>query len=237
LLQIFDDLQQLSRGTAELICDACQRNISEKGNFTLVLSGGETPRTMYEMLAGNFFRNLIDWKRVKIFFGDERYVPHDDVRSNFRMVNETLLNHVPVPRENIFPVPTGSTPEQDALAYEEMLKKNFSTPFPQFDLILLGLGENGHTASLFPNTNILNEETRWVKEVFVEEQKSFRITLTAPAINASKQIVFLVSGKNKSQTLHDVLNGKQDPQKLPAQLIQGEIIWMADRSAGELLIE
>src|SRR6185503_16968169 len=100
-----------------------------------------------------------------------------------------------------------------------------------------GLGENGHTASLFPHTNILNEKTRWVKEVFVEEEKSFRITRTVPAINASKQIVFLVSGKNKAQTLYDVLNQKQDPQKLPAQLIQGEIIWMLDRDAGELMIK
>src|SRR5438046_8486007 len=111
MLQVFDDLQQLSRAAAQLICDCSKKNISEKGNFSLVLSGGETPRATYQLLTEKFFRDTIDWKNVKIFFGDERYVPHDDVRSNFRMVNETLLHHVQIPRENIFPVPTDSTPE------------------------------------------------------------------------------------------------------------------------------
>jgi 6-phosphogluconolactonase len=237
MLQVFDDLQQLSRAAAQLIYDSSKKNISENGSFSLVLSGGESPRTTYQILTEKFFRDTIDWKNMKIFFGDERYVPHDDVRSNFRMVNEKLLLHVPIPGENIFPIPTDSTPERDAVNYEAALKKNFFTPFPQFDLILLGLGENGHTASLFPSSSVLSEQTRWVKEVFVEEQKEFRITLTVPAINASKQIVVLVSGKNKSQTLYDVLKGKQNPRELPAQLIQGEIIWMVDRDAAKLLIE
>src|ERR1043165_2813523 len=233
MIRIFDDLQQLSRATAQLICDHAKKNISEQGSFSIVLSGGETPRTTYSMLTEIFFSDQIDWDRVKIFFGDERYVPQNDARSNFKMVNETLLRHVPIPNENIFPIPADSTPEEDAMKYEEILKKNFSTPFPQFDFMLLGLGENGHTASLFPHTNVLHEKTRWVKEVFIEEQKSFRITLTVPPINSSKQIVFLVAGKNKAQTLYNVLNGSRNPDQLPAQLIRGEIIWMVDREAGK----
>src|SRR5437773_578184 len=113
MLRVFDDLQQLSFAAAQLICDASKKNILEKGNFSLVLSGGETPRTTYQLLTENFFKDSIDLKRVKIFFSDERYVSHDDARSNFRMVNETLLHHVPLPRENIFPIPTDSTPEKD----------------------------------------------------------------------------------------------------------------------------
>jgi 6-phosphogluconolactonase len=237
MIRIFDDLQQLSYAAAEFICEASKKNISEKGSFSIVLSGGQTPRTTYEMLAGKFFRDQVDWKRVKIFFSDERYVSYDDERSNFKMVNETLLQHVLIPAENIFPIPTNSSPAEDALEYETTLRKNFLMPFPDFDFALLGMGENGHTASLFPYTDVLQEKTKWVKEVFVKELKKFRITLTAPAINASKQIVFLVSGQGKSQTLYRVLKERKNAQELPAQLIRGDITWMTDREAASLLIE
>ena len=235
MIKIFDDLLQLSRATSQLICDPSQKNIAEKGSFSLLLSGGETPRTTYELLSGNEFRSLIDWERVRIFFGDERYVPHKDKESNFRMVSETLLHHVPLPPENIFPISTDSTPKKDALKYEAVLKKNFPNSFPHFDLTLLGLGEDGHTASLFPHTPVLNEQSRWVKKVYLEDQKIYRITLTPPPINASRQIVFLVSGKKKSSILHKVLQGKKNPEELPAQLIQGNITWMVDREAAILL--
>lgn len=235
MLQIFENLSELSRAAAQFICDASKKNISEKGNFSLVLSGGETPRTTYALLAEEFFKEQIEWNRVKLFFGDERCVPENDAKSNYRMVNEVLLQHVSIPRENIFPIPTNYTPEGDAMKYEETLKENFPTPFPEFDFIFLGLGENGHTASLFPYTNILNEKIRWVKEVYVEEQKSFRISLTAPAINSAKEKVFLVSGKNKAKTLSDVLKGEHIPEKFPVQLIEGNIIWMVDGEAGGLL--
>src|SRR4026207_1988206 len=177
MIRIFDDLLQLSHASAQLISDAAQKCISEKRNFSLVLSGGETPRTTYELLAGNEFRSLIDWEKVKIFFADERYVSHKDKESNFRMVSETLLHHVPLPPQNIFPINTDSTPKKDAVKYEEVLKKNFPSSFPHFDLVLLGLGEDGHTASLFPDTSVLHEQSRWVKKVYLEEQKSSRITL------------------------------------------------------------
>jgi 6-phosphogluconolactonase len=235
MIRIFDNLQQLSHASAQLICDAAQKSISEKGNFSLVLSGGETPRTTYELLAGNEFRSLIDWDRVKIFFGDERYVPHTDKESNFRMASETLLHHVPLPQQNIFPIATDSTPKKDALKYEEVLKKNFPHSFPHFDLVLLGLGEDGHTASLFPHTSVLHEHSRWVKKVYDEDQKSYRITLTPPPINAAAQIMFLVSGKKKSRVLYQVLKGKKNPDELPAQLIRGNIIWMLEQEAARLL--
>jgi len=235
MIRIFDDLLQLSRASAQLISDASQKSISEKGNFSLVLSGGDTPRMTYELLAGNEFRSLIDWERVKIFFGDERYVPHTDKQSNFRMVSETLLHHIPIPPQNIFPIGTNATPKKDALRYEAILKKNFPHSFPQFDLVLLGLGEDGHTASLFPHTPVLHEQIRWVKEVYLEVQKKFRITLTTPPINASRQIMFLVSGEKKSRVLYQVLKGKRNPDELPTQLIQGNIIWMMDREVAPLL--
>lgn len=237
MIRIFDNLAQLSHATAQLICDAAKKNISEKGNFSFVVSGGETPRTTYELLSGNEFRNLIDWERVKIFFGDERHVPHTDKESNFKMVSETLLHHVPLPQQNIFPIDTDSTPKKDALKYEEVLKENFPHSFPHFDLVLLGLGEDGHTASLFPHTPVLHEHSRWVKKVSVEDQKNPRITLTPPPINAATQIVFLVSGKKKSKVLYQVLNGKKNPDELPAQLIRGNIIWMLDREAASMLKE
>ncbi len=234
MLNIFEDLQQVSRAAAKLISDAAKKNISAKGNFSLVLSGGETPKRLYETLAEKSFRKKIQWERVKVFFGDERYVPYDDEKSNFRMANETLLRHVAVLPQNIFPIPTSSFPHEDAMKYEATLRNNFPFSFPQFDLVLLGLGENGHTASLFPHTNVLHEREKWAKEVFVEEQKNFRITLTAIAINAASQIVFLVSGKNKSEVLQRVLSGERNPEELPAQLIDpytGELTWMIDKAA------
>ncbi|MFI5135518.1 MAG: 6-phosphogluconolactonase, partial [Chitinophagales bacterium] len=164
MLKIYDDEIKLSESAAQFICDAAGKNILEKGNFFLVLSGGETPLKTYQLLANNF-HDRIDWKKVLIFFGDERYVPKNDVQSNFSMANEALLRHVPIPEENIFPIPTNSTPAIDALNYEKTLRQIFHESFPRFDLVMLGLGENGHTASLFPHIEILHEKTRWVKEV------------------------------------------------------------------------
>ena len=239
MLKIFDDEIKLSEAAAQFICDAASKNISAKGNFSLVLSGGETPRLIYQLLAEKF-HDTIDWKKVLIFFGDERYVPKNDVRSNFTMANETLLGHVPIPDENIFPIPTNSSPANDALNYEKTLRQIFHESFPRFDLVMLGLGENGHTASLFPQAEILNEKTRWVKEVFIPEQNMYRISLTAPAINASSQIIFLVSGEKKASILSEVLNGKFQPDRLPAQMIKpadGDLIWIVDKPASLKLSE
>jgi 6-phosphogluconolactonase len=238
MIRTYDDLDRLSNATAEFICEAAKRNITAKGKFTLVLSGGETPKETYFLLASRTFRDRIDWNKVFIFFGDERYVPHDNVNSNYHMADETLLVDIPIPDENVFAVPTDSTPGNDALIYEAQLKKIFPAQFPLFDLNLLGLGENGHTASLFPNTDILNEKTRWVKDVFVKEVNMERISLTIPAINSSKQIIFLVSGESKADVVNDVLNGIKNPEQLPAQFIQpvnGELFWFLDKAAAEKL--
>lgn len=238
MIKIYHDLDDLSKATAEFICEAAQKNIAVKGKFSLVLSGGETPKETYFFLASREFRDRIDWGNVLIFFGDERYVPHDDVNSNYHTANETLLVDIPIPDENVFPIPTDSTPENDALIYEAQLKNIFPGAFPSFDLNLLGLGENGHTASLFPHTEILNEKTRWVKNVYVKEINMDRISLTAPAINSSKQILFLVSGENKSDAVNKILNGERNPEALPAQMINptnGELFWFLDKAAAEKL--
>ncbi len=238
MVQIYDDEIALSRATAHLIAESAARNIAEHGSFSIVLSGGQTPKHTYDLLAGSEFINNIDWNHVKIFFGDERYVPENDERSNYKMVKEALLKHVPLHPENIFPVICDTSAEADAMRYEIILKENFPGPFPRFDLVLLGLGENGHTASLFPHTNILGETAKWVSEVWIEDQQSFRISLTAPAINAAKQIVFLVCGSNKADVLNRVLHEERNTGLLPAQLIdpaEGELIWMVDRAAAIFL--
>ncbi|MEO5674121.1 MAG: 6-phosphogluconolactonase [Chitinophagales bacterium] len=239
MIRIYNDLTLLSRAAAQLICDASEMNIGLKGEFSIVLSGGETPRVVYELLASAEYRFKIDWKHVIIFFGDERYVPPSDNRSNFKMAFDTLLKHVPVAHRNVFPIPTDSTPEENSDGYEEILKEKFSGLFPEFDLVLLGLGTDGHTASLFPYTGILNEKKKWVSAVFVDQQKEFRITLTASAINSAKQVVFLVAGKSKAEILRQVLEGKKNTQLLPAQLItpcHGGPIWMVDRASAEYLL-
>lgn len=240
MIAIFNDLEALSKATADFICKAAKKNIDAKGRFTLVLSGGETPKQTYFFLASREFRDRIDWEKVLIFFGDERYVPPDDVNSNYHTADEILLVEVPIRDENVFPIPTDSTPEKDALKYEAQLKNIFRGAFPSFDLILLGLGENGHTASLFPHTDILNEKTRWVKNVLVKELNTERISLTAAAINSSKQIMFLVSGENKANVVNNILNGKRNPEEFPAQFIQpsnGELFWFLDKAAADKLPE
>jgi 6-phosphogluconolactonase len=238
MIRVLENPADLNLAAAALICASANENISEKGDFSIVLSGGNTPRSVYELLTSPEFKNQVGWQQVKIFFGDERYVPQDDDRSNFKMAREALLDHVPVLPQNIFPIPTGSTPEKDAAAYQSVLKNNFTGALPEFDLILLGLGENGHTASLFPFSKILNETEKFVSEVFVEEQNEFRISLTAPVINAARQIVFLVSGIKKAEVLYQIIEGEKNSERFPAQLISSgrqNITWLVDQDAASLL--
>ena len=203
--------------------------------FSVALSGGTTPRRVYELLANDEFTSKVNWQFVHIFFGDERAVPHNDPASNYGMALATFISRVPIPQSNVHPILGAGDPQKNARSYEQELKSFFAgSAWPQFDLVLLGMGEDGHTASLFPGSKGISEKNAWVIANWVERLNEFRITLTAPAINAAAQILFLVTGANKSSPLAAVLNGPFQPELLPAQVIksdQGELIWMVDKAA------
>jgi 6-phosphogluconolactonase len=184
----------------------------------------------------------LPWDKIYFFFGDERHVPPDDPESNYRMVRESLLSKIPVPAENVFRVPAENPDaSQAAEAYEQTLRKFFSPPpgqFPRFDLVLLGMGPDGHTASLFPGIPALKEKSRWVVADWVEKFKTDRITLTLPVLNNAAVVMFLVSGQDKASVLKEVLKGKQPGEFFPSKLIQpsdGDLIWMVDQAAAAQL--
>lgn len=212
---------------------------SEQHPFSVALSGGNTPRRVYELLASDEFKLKVNWQFVHIFFGDERPVPPDDPASNYGMAVTALISRVPIPESNVHPISGSGDPHENARSYERELRTYFTgSPWPRFDLVLLGMGEDGHTASLFPGTAGISEKTGWVVANWVEQLNQFRITLTAPAINSAVQILFLVTGANKASHLAEVLNGPYRPNFLPAQLIKpddGEMLWMIDQAAAAKL--
>jgi len=226
--------KQLCLSLADWICDYIGKVLQKRDRFTLCLSGGNSPRQLYELLAQSPFKEKIPWEKLHIFFGDERYVPFDDERNNGRMANETLLRHVAVPRKQIHFIHTTLPPETSAMVYEETLNQYFGGQKNSFDLVLLGMGTDGHTLSLFPHSEIIHEKKYWVKSFLHEEDDMFRITLTPPLINRAKRIAFLVTGKKKSPALKKVLKGKSDPEKFPAKIIKpgsGELHWFVDEGA------
>lgn len=238
MISIYPDYETLSQAAARLFLERAIR-ASEAGTyFSVALSGGSTPRRTYELLAEPPFRDQVPWNLVQVFWGDERCVPLDDPRSNAHMTFQTLLNKVPVPSEQIHPISCARNPERSAQEYETLLKGFFADQPPRFDLIFLGLGVNGHTASLFPGTQVLKEVKRWAAEVYVPEQNLYRVTLTAPVINKAAAVVFLVAGSEKAQVLYEVREGPFEPERLPAQLIkpeEGELLWLVDREAAAQL--
>jgi len=235
LVTVLDTPDQVARVAAERFVNLASQSIADHSWFNVALSGGSTPKAVYELLAGSPYRDQIDWYRTHIFFGDERCVPWDDPDSNYRMAREALLSRVLVPAENVYPMKGDGDPDTNAQAYEQTLRTFFHVlEWPRFDLTFLGLGEDGHTASLFPETAALREERAWVVANWVEKLKSHRITLTAPAINYSQQILFLVTGEKKAMPLAKIIYGPRDPERLPAQLIQpmdGSLEWLVDRAA------
>jgi 6-phosphogluconolactonase len=238
MIEVFADADSLCQAATDLFAELATRAVEARGRFSVSLSGGQTPRRLYEILAQPPHRDQVPWERVHIFWGDERHVPPDDVRSNARMARTALLDHVPIPPAQIHPVPFAPTAREAAQRYEAALRAFFGGHAPQFDLVLLGLGENGHTASLFPHTEVLDEQTRWVAEVYVKEQDLWRVTMTAPLLNQAAVAAFLVEGKNKADVLRQVLKGKLEPARLPAQLIRpvrGELRWLVDRAAAARL--
>jgi len=235
---VYADLEALSHAAAGIWVQQAREAIHARGRFSVALSGGQTPQRMYELLAQSPLRDRVAWGQVHVFWGDERCVPPNESRSNERMARQALLDLVPIPPEQVHPIRCARSAREAAEQYETVLRTFFKGQAPRFDLVLLGLGENGHTASLFPGTSVLDEQERWVKEVYLAEQGLYRVTLSAPLINQAMLVAFLVTGSAKASVLPQVLEGPFDPHRLPAQLIRpthGDLYWLIDQEAGSLI--
>lgn len=234
--------EDLSIIGAERLVTLAREAVRVNGRFTLSLAGGSTPQALYRLLSSEKYSKDILWDKVHLFWGDERCVSPEHPDSNYRMVRETLLSTIDIPSKNVHRI-KGELGETAASDYEKILKINFGTegePFPRFDLILLGMGDDGHTASLFPGTPVLSDEKAWVNTVFVEKFNSMRITLTPPVINSATEIIMLVSGEGKAPALKEVLEGSFDPDRYPSQLLRrakGNVTWLVDEAAASLLSE
>jgi 6-phosphogluconolactonase len=246
-IQVSANDQELSRLAADrFVSLAMNAQSGGTGLFTVALAGGSTPKTLYELLANanEPYRALLCWERIHFFWGDERHVPPDHPDSNYRMASESMLASVPVPLENVHRIKSEMADAGKAAEkYERTLREFFTLAagqFPRFDLILLGMGSDGHTASIFPNSDVINEKERLVVAPWIEKLKSYRITLTLPVLNSAASVIFLVTGAEKAKALRDVLEGDYRPESLPVQLIRptkGNLFWMADREAARLLKE
>lgn len=247
------DREALSREAARRFVKAHGESIAERGRFTVALAGGQTPRELYSLLAEPFWRDQIDWTRTHLFWGDERFVPPDHADSNYRMAREALLSKVPVPHANVHRIETevGSA-EIAAARYEQALKIFFRSDdaiaaqdfIPRFDLVLLGLGADGHTASLFPESSALDERKRFVVAVWIEKLAAWRITLSVPLLSNAARILFLVSGAEKAEALGAILREERAPENervlLPAQLVcptDGRLWWLIDAAAAQFIME
>ncbi len=236
--RVFPDPPSLAWAAAETFISLAAKSIASGGLFSVALAGGSTPRRLHKVLADSELAAQVEWEKVHVFWGDERCVPADHPESNYCMARETLLEHVPIPPANIHPVQGKLQPSQAAEAYEAELQQHFGPhALPVFNLILLGLGEDGHTASLFPGATGLLESQRWVIAVEHREPPAplvDRVTFTPLLINAAEQVVFLVAGEAKSGRVAQVLKGSYQPDILPAQLIRpekGALVWLLDATA------
>jgi 6-phosphogluconolactonase len=234
MIDVYPDLESLSRAAAALLVRQANLAVAARGRFSVALAGGATPRRTYELLAAPPWVDQAPWDRVHVFWGDERCVPLNDPRSNARLAKEAWLDRVPIPADQIHPMNCEADPATAARQYEAELREFFAGHPPILDLVLLGLGHDGHTASLFPGTAVLAEAEGWAAAVLVAGQDFHRVTLTAPLINQAAVVVFLVAGGAKAGVLREVLQGPRDPARLPAQLIQpnhGELLWLTDLAA------
>jgi 6-phosphogluconolactonase len=237
-INVYKDKDEVSLAAAELIAHTVRQAVQSRGRCNVVLAGGETPRRAYELLAASPYGVALPWQQIHVYWGDERCVPSTDALSNQHMVRQALLGHVPIPEENIHPISYEGAPMEAAQNYEKLLRTTVDNEMPQFDLVLLGLGNDGHTASLFPHTDVLNSHKQWVSPVYLPEKDQYRITVTAPILNGARIIVFLVVGENKAQVVQEIIEGPMDKKRLPAQLISplgGSLYWLLDEKAAALL--
>ena len=239
-VRIFENLDLLSHAAAELFIETCAQAITERGRFLVALSGGNTPTELFKLLAQSPYREQTDWTRAHVFWGDERCVPIEDLENSYRQAKDVLLKHVAIPVENIHRFESDLEPAEAAKDYARVLKQFASPPldWPRFDLVLLGMGEDGHTASLFPGSDVNVSSPTLAVTAQYQNRPANRITLTPLVFNSARRIIFLVNGASKSQTLTNVLYGEYLPEKLPAQRIRptdGEVIWMVDQLAASKL--
>ncbi len=241
-VRLFNDGDGQNRAATNLIIKLATEAIHERGCFKVALSGGGTPAGLYRMLAKDPFRNKVDWQNSFVFWGDERCVPPDDPSSNYRQAMDVFLSQVPIPKENILRIKGELEPAEAAKAYTKSLKQ-FATPpldWPRFDLVLLGMGADGHTASLFPGSPVDVSTPTIAVTADYQGRPAQRVTLTPTVFNTAKHVIFLVSGVSKSAVLARVLNGDYNPMKLPAQRIrptEGILTWFVDQAAASKLDE
>jgi len=241
----YPEAQELSRAAADEFIRLADEALQARGLFVVALAGGSTPKSLYALLAGEEYRSRVPWDKTHFFWGDERHVPPDHNDSNYRMTCEAMLSKVPVPPSNVHRIKSEDPDaRRAAAAYETEMRAFFerhnllARGLPRFDLVLLGMGPDGHTASLFPGTHAVRERERWVAAPWVDKFHTYRITLTPPVINNAACILFFVGGEEKAETLRAVLEGPEEADRYPSQVIQpadGTLRWMVDQAAARLL--
>jgi 6-phosphogluconolactonase len=239
-LRIFPDLQTLSEAAALLFIESCEQAISARGRALVALSGGTTPARLYDLLARSPYAEQVDWLRLDIFWGDERCVPPEDLQSNYRQARDAFLSRVPIPSQNVHRVQSEMEPPEAAAAYALTLRLFASPPldWPRFDLVLLGMGEDGHTASLFPGSPADMPGATAAVTAEYQGRPANRVTLTPQVFNSARRVLFLAAGESKCDTLASVLSGDYRPALLPAQRVHpvnGELIWLVDQAAASKL--
>ena len=237
-IRLYPDKKELIIATAEKIIDCFGQNIRERGICNIALAGGSTPRDVYCLLASKPYKNRVSWGNVFIFWGDERAVGPGNPESNYGMAKQTFLEHITIPEKNVHRIRGEIEAGQAALEYTNLLRRHFKEDLPHFDFILLGVGDDGHTASLFPGTDVIEEQHQLVEAVFVPKFGAWRVTLTLPVLNAAKEIMFLVSGNAKSEIVRRVMSIEKSTKELPVTLVNpngGRVYWMLDSEAASLI--
>jgi 6-phosphogluconolactonase len=233
-LHVYKNPDELSHAVAEWIAATIAATLQKQDRFTIALSGGSTPKALHKILAATPFKERIDWSKLHIFWGDERDVPFEDDRNNAKMAYDTLLNYVPVPAAQIHVMRTDIGPVESAAEYEKILHEYFDQSPGSFDLVLLGMGDDGHTLSLFPGTAAVHEERAWAIAYFLKAQDMYRITLTKTIVNKAARIAFLTTGPGKAHALKEIQEGAYNPDLYPSQEIKpvrGELHWFVDEAA------
>jgi 6-phosphogluconolactonase len=239
LVHVYNNPEEVARAVAGRFVRIAREATEARGRFSVALAGGSTPRRVYELLASGEWQSRVSWSRVHAFFGDERCVPPDHPESNYRMAHDALLSHVPIPPAQVHRMRGEGDAPANARLYEQELRAFFhGLDWPRFDLVMLGMGDDGHTASLFPNTPALHEQTAWVAANPVEKLHTTRLTLTPHAVNHAANILLTVTGATKAQRLQQVINGEANPELLPVQLVRpsnGLLEWFVDSAAAASL--